>query len=383
MYKKITIVLFMMITVGLTLVSFIVMPKEEQPFSENENRYLTKMPDMNLTSISNKSFMGNFSSWFSDRFVWREDWITFKNQSEIALGKKEVNGIFITENQMIQAWRDYDLTQTQRLINSINNFTERHNDIPVYVMLIPTAQEIYQDTLPQYAVVENQKNYIKTVYDSLSNITTIDAYSLLSSNKHDYLYYRTDHHWTSTGAFLGYHAASSVLGYTPIESRNFITENASSEFYGTLFSKTLDKSIPADVIKFYKLKENEPEVTVSVMNVNTGGYTEYESLYFREYLDKKDKYSVFLGTNSPIIHIKSNVEKGRSLLIFKDSYAHAMIPFLTKHYDMITMVDMRYINVNYETLVDIENYDQVLFLFNVITFSNDDTGLVKLNMANS
>lgn len=187
MYKKITIVLFMMITVGLTLVSFIVMPKEEQPFSENENRYLTKMPDMNLTSISNKSFMGNFSSWFSDRFVWREDWITFKNQSEIALGKKEVNGIFITENQMIQAWRDYDLTQTQRLINSINNFTERHNDIPVYVMLIPTAQEIYQDTLPQYAVVGNQKNYIKTVYDSLSNITTIDAYSLLSSNKHDYL----------------------------------------------------------------------------------------------------------------------------------------------------------------------------------------------------
>ena len=107
---------------------------------------------------------------------------------------------------------------------------------------------------------------------------------------------------------------------------------------------------------------------------------EYDSLYFREYLEVKDKYSSFMGTNSPLMTITSDENpNGQSILIFKDSYAHSFIPFLTNHYSNITILDMRYINAGYSSLVDIEEFDSVLILYNSITFS-EDTGIRKLRI---
>ena len=120
---------------------------------------------------------------------------------------------------------------------------------------------------------------------------------------------------------------------------------------------------------YYILANGEPKV--HMVSINDKNKTEYDSLYVREYLDTKDKYSSFTGENAPIVHITTDVEKGKNLLVIKDSYAHSLVPFLSKHYSKITMVDMRYINTGLNNFINMSEYDQVLFMQNVITFTED------------
>ncbi len=389
-YKKIMIGLFALFLIAIPVLTFVYMPKEERPFSENENEYLSAFPNFSLRTYKDKTFMNGFDEWLSDRFLAREQWIIFKNNTDMAIGKDEINGVFIRNNMMMQVWKDYDEELLQKNIKSVNNFIKNHPDIEAYFMLVPNAQEIYSDTLPEFAVVGDQNKFINDFYSSLDGFAgTIDAYSILSQAREDdsYIYYRTDHHWTSYGAYLGYKAAGEELGYTPKKIDEFSIEHASYDFRGTLFSKTLDFNITPDVIDYYTLTENEPKVKVSVYNENSNvlngniKYDEYDSLYFREFLDVKDKYSSFLGQNSPIVTIESDIaDNDRSLLIIKDSYAHSMIPFLAKEYSKITMIDLRYIRTDFQMFVSPDDYDQLLFLYNVITFSEDEN-IVKLNFS--
>ena len=374
------IALFALFLTVPAILTFLFLSPEAQPFSENENRYLARFPKFSFDNITNKSFMEDFDEWLSDRFIGREDWILMKNKAESAIGKTEISGVFTYDDRMMEVWSGYNEELFQKNLEAMNNFASRHDDIPMYFMLVPNAQEIYSNLLPSVAVTGNQKTFIRDAYNSLTEFDGfIDAYSQLSNNKSDYIYYRTDHHWTSYGAYLGYVAASSKLGFTAIDSGKFAIEHASNDFRGTLFSKTLDKSVTPDVIDFYTLNENEPKLTLSIIQ-NDGTYKEYDSLYFREYLDKKDKYSVFTGPNAAIMHIETQLENNdESIIIFKDSYAHAMIPFLTNHYSKITVIDLRYLNVDFQNYVSLDDYDQVLFLYNVITFS-DDTDVKKLNI---
>jgi hypothetical protein len=144
-----------------------------------------------------------------------------------------------------------------------------------------------------------------------------------------------------------------------------------------LFSKTLDSRITPDTISIYALTDSPPNISLTV---NTGSeITEHDSLYFLEFLDKKDKYAVFMGLNSPIMDIVTDTDSDKSLLIFKDSFAHCMIPFLTNHYSRITVLDMRYLNVDIREFVELEEYEQILFVFEAPNFAGDG-GLRKLDM---
>jgi len=376
LHKIIMIVFFFAVITIIPIVSLITMPREEFAFSENENRYLARLPQLSLANVVDTSFMKGFEDWANDRVFGREGWIKFKNNTERLLGKLETDWVYITDNRMMQTWNDYNETSLSRNLEAINAFTARHNETPVYFMLVPTAIEVYRDTLPVSAPIGSQKDFIKHCYDELPELTPIDLLPLMEEHRDRYIYYRTDHHWASEGAYLAYTAAASVIGFTPLELNRFNAESASTSFRGTLHSRTLNNRITPDIIKIYTLSEGEPEVTVKI---NDGAsVTEYDSLYFREYLEVKDKYSTFLGSQVPIVEISSDIAgSGRSLLIIKDSYAHSLAPFLAKSFSEITMVDMRFINVHYSEIFDVEDFDAVLFVYNVITFS-EDTHLMKL-----
>ena len=386
-YKKIMIGLFVLFMLAMPVLTLVFLSPEEKPFSENENRYLAEFPKLSLKTYLDESFMEDFDEWLSDRFIWREDWIRLKNKTDEISGKTEINGVFIENDMMMQIWDGYDEEQLEKNISAINKFVTTHPDIPSYFMLVPNAQEIYSDKLPPFAEVGDQKEFINMFYGLLEGFAgTVDAYSVLEENKDSYIYYRTDHHWTSYGAYLGYLAAGAQLGYSPIDVSNFTIEHASYDFNGTLFSKTLDNGVTSDIIDYYFLTENEPEVRVSVYddyNASSGKviYKEYDSMYFREYLNVKDKYSSFLGQNSPIVTVESkNAKSDKSLLVIKDSYAHSLVPFLTKEYSKVTMLDLRYINVDFQMYVPLEDYDQILFTYNVITLS-EDSNIFKLVLA--
>lgn len=388
LHKRIMIVLFALFMLAMPVLTLVFLSPEKQPFSENENRYLAQFPKFSFESYKNKKFMEGFDDWISDRFVGREQWIEFKNSSDRAIGKTEINGVFIENDMMMEAWKSYDQTIYDKNLKAINKFAENHENIPIYFMLVPNAQEIYKNNLPAFAPVENQKKFIDNFYSDLSGFEgTVDVYSALKEkSENSYIYYRTDHHWTSFGAFLAYQAAAPVLGYESYPYSAFEIEHASHDFRGTLFSKTLDFNVTPDIIDYYTVAKGEPEVKVSVYDKpdNSTGkiiYKKYDSMYFRDFLDVKDKYSSFLGQNSPLVTVENPSAKSeKSLLVIKDSYAHSLVPFLSKEYKKVTMIDLRYINADFQIIAPLEDYDQLLFMYNVITFSQDDRHIIKLNM---
>ncbi|MCM1055381.1 MAG: DHHW family protein [Bacteroides sp.] len=385
LYKKITIAFFAVFLAAMPILTLIFLSPEKTPFSENENRYLAAFPELNLKTYKEETFMEGFDEWISDRFYGREDWIALKNKTDSALGKTENNGVFVENDMMMQIWRDFDEELYNKNLKAINDFVGKHPEIPAYFMLVPNAQEIYGENIPKYAEVGSQKEFIDRFYSELKGFEgTVDAYSALVDRKGSYIYYRTDHHWTSYGAFTAYEAAAPVLDYDNYRYDSFTVEHADNGFRGTLFSRTLDFEVTPDVIDYYTLTDNEPSVKVSVYkdyDPKTGEvtYDEYDSMYFRSFLQVKDKYASFLGQNSPLVTVvNENAKSDRSILIIKDSYAHSIVPFLSKEYKTVTMIDYRYINTDFQLLTPLQDYDQLLFLYNVITFS-EDKYLVRLN----
>lgn len=384
-YKILLIGLFALISIAVpvaTIISSAELP--ENAFSENENRYLEKMPEFNFDTVTDKSFMSKFESFFSDRIILREQWISLMNDFDRLLGKREIKGIFTEDGRMMQSWRDtdYDKESVAKNLEAMENFAQKYPQIKMYFMLAPNAQEIYSDTLPANSGAADQKLFIKDCYESVPSMTGIDVYSGLLSARDNYIYYRTDHHWTSYGAYIGYKTAGKAMKFAAYTEDKFSIEHASDKFRGTLYSKTLDNTITPDTIDIYALAGNDPEVKVTVYKNGSEPDSTYSSMYFREFLDVKDKYSTFLGQNVPRIDIESKLPEGNdsgSLLVIKDSYAHSLVPFLAKNYSHITVLDLRYINGDLEALgINIKDYENVLFMYNVITFSQD-TNVKKLD----
>lgn len=392
MHKKIGFILFAIILILLPVLTLINLPDEKKPFSENENRYLAEFPELSVETIKDESFMTGFDSWFSDRFCGRETWISAMNNTESLLGKTEISTVYTKNDQMLQILSEYDdigaaydEDKIHANIEIINNFAEKYDDIPVYFMLCPTSAGIYGDELLPKAVLDvtvDEKEMISACYNALSNVTPINVYDALYEAKDSYIFYRTDHHWTSLGAFTAYNAAGTTLGYTPYSLSDFSVETVSTDFQGTLFSKTLDQSVTKDAIDFYTLADGSVSTALTTSNGVTE--TSHDSIFFTEYLDVKDKYSAYTGQNAAVVKAASthasndtNANASKSILIIKDSYANSMVQFFVNNYDTVTMIDMRYSNMPLENLINVEDYDQVLFLYNCITFA-DDSDLLKL-----
>ncbi len=365
---KINVVLFFAFLIVLPVITF-VLPKKD--FSENENRFLATFPLPTLKTIGDKSFMKDVETYLSDHFVGREGWIQLKNQLDILSNKKEINNVYLTKDRLIehQTTKATD-TLWQTNIAAMNTFVEKHQ-LPAYLMVVPTAESIYSDQLPKYAPYINQKEAIDLIHKQISaksKLTPIDIYTPLQSVKNQYIFYKTDHHWTSLGAYFGYSTSAKALNFSPIEPDAFSIEHASHDFQGTLYSKTLYDKCGTDVIDLYHLTTSEPQVTVTVKSGSKS--TDYDSIFFRDYLSKKDKYATFLGQNEPYVTVKTSIENGKKLLIFKDSYAHSMVQFYMHHYEEITLVDLRYLS-KLEQYVNLYDYDQLLFVYNFESMMTD------------
>ena len=372
--QKISFILFFSFLVVVALVTVF---KPKLDFSENENRVLEKFPEFSAEKIFNRKFMNGLESYISDHFVGRTEWIRTKTGAELLSGKRESNGVFILKDRLAEKLPEPDMKEVDKSIAAINNFSLDNKNAHIYAMIVPTSTGIYSDELPLNVPQYDQKMFIDEVYDKLSdNIIQLDAYTPLYTNRQQYIYYRNDHHWTTLGAYYAYDSAVKDMGFTPIPLGKYDIEHANNEFKGTLYSKALYDKIPADTIDIY-YNTSGPEITS--YEVNDGKETtECSSIYFREYIDKKDKYETFCGPNEPAATIKTNVGNNSKLLIIKDSYAHCYVPFLAQHYSEITMLDLRYINDSYKDIVNMDEYDDVLFLYNVSTFASD-TNIKKLD----
>ncbi len=343
--------------------------KPQETYSELENRYLNAFPAINLKSIANGQYMEDVESYLNDHFTARNFFVMFKSKIEYLMGRKENNGVFVCDDgYLIEKPHAYDKELVKRNTDAIKklNDTDRYN---ITMSVIPPAYEILKDKLPENAyrdtILKLNEDLKNTFSDS--GILYKDLTSLLSKHKDDYLYYRTDHHLTSNGSYVVYHGLADVLSYTPLVGEDFKISDVSRDFLGTTYSKALYKTKPDVILDYRPLETARFKVTFPFEDVKT------DSMYFPAHLKEKDKYSYFLDGNHALTVIKSPNKNGKNLLVFKDSYAHGIVPFIANHFETVHMIDLRYYNDDIIKYLSDNDIKDVLFLYSASTFMSDET----------
>ena len=260
----------------------------------------------------------------------------------------------------------YDEENVGKIINSINEFTDKHKKIQSYIAIAPDATALLTDLMPNNAPNEDQQKQIKTVYSKLTkNIKTIDIYSTLSkSDDKPNLYYRTDHHWTTKAAELAFRqiAANMKIDTSKIKYETYAVTN---DFQGTLASSSglfnakdnIFITVPKSDVNYFVTYVNENKKASSVFNTKK--------------LEEKNKYEVFFGGNFSQIKIDTTLNSKKVLMIVKDSYANCLVPMLIPYYKSIVMIDPRYYTDKIEQTVKDEGVTDVLWLYNANTFLGD------------
>lgn len=347
-------------------IAFLIMPK--QVFSENENRYLAKWPSLSWEKIKNGEYMEDINTYVSDHFPLRDFMMGLKADVEIAFGKKEINNVYIAKDDyLIEA---YDIpVNTDRISDTFSKFYQKLNatDIDINLMLVPTAHYILSDKLPSNVPEANQMDVANIIYEK-SGIPAIDCTSYLSkAADSEQVYYYTDHHWTTYGAYQGYVAFCEKKGFNPVSLEQMNKEIVTEEFYGTVYSKVNDYSHKADSIVVY----TNPEDELTVNYTDTEEIT--NSLYNFDYVLQKDKYSLFLNNLHTLIEVTNEkADTERELVLIKDSYANCMVPFLAHHYKKIYVFDTRYYKQGPSAFIkDNPSVTDILLLYNMNTLDTD------------
>ncbi len=379
----ITTVIFCVL-IGVITVASMVNPVRE--YSETENRTLAQMPKFTLDALFDGSFTADYEEFITDQFVLRDKWITVKNYTELALGKKESGGVFFADDGYLIEKHEPDEKLVDTNIGYIKKFLSYAKDkYNTRVLIAPTASLILKDKLPAFAPVWDQGGLLDRMSELdgfvdcreiLSLYAKLNADNTLTSyvGERDLIYYRTDHHWTTTGAYYAYTVLCESLGITPIELSDFTRTVLSDQFYGTLAAKVNIDSEP-DIL--YTLDTDLP----LRVDYNMGAKVT-DTLYERSHLETRSKYSTFLDENQPLVEITTGNKNGKTLLMIKDSYAHCMVPMLVNHYERVILFDLRGLTggviSNFIPMFEKDGeIDDIVILYNAENFT-EDKNLIKL-----
>ncbi len=331
-------------------------------FSPIENRNLAQKPVFSWERLFSGEYMADYEEYITDQFAMRDGWTALKAYSEKAIGKQENNGVYICSDTLIERFELESEAQIDSNLRSIDRFIA-NVDVPVYLMLIPTAAEIWSDKLPDGAPSVDQASILASIPER-TQAQAVDAYSAMYEHRDEPIFYRTDHHWTSLGACYGADALLCAMGKEGISPEDYQPQTVSTEFYGTLYSSSGARYVSPDSIEIYVSGDG-----VSVSSFEGGSWRE-SALYDFEKLNEKDKYSMFMGGNQPLAVVKTGNE-GEKLLLIRDSYADSEIPFLIEHFSEIHVVDLRYYRQNIAGYVRENGIDAVAVSYSLKNFATD------------
>lgn len=334
-------------------------------FSNYENRSLAQKPKFYYSSFIEGRFFNNYDRYVNDQFVFRDKWINIKSLTENLLGKNENNNIIYgKEDFLFDKFQNIDEDNLNKNVNTIKEFVSKYNNSSFNLMIIPESFSIYKELLPYGVNLVDEEAYIDNIYDefkSFENIKSIDVMSFLKENKDTYIYYRTDHHWTSYGAYLAYINYCSVNNLSSI-SINDLDESSVHDFYGTYFSKSKKFDSKPDTINYYNIENINTYIDgKEVVNINDD--SKWES---------SDKYSAFLRGNNALTVIKNNnVNDNSKVLIIKDSYANSFAQFIINNYSETYIVDLRSFPTNFNEFFESNKFDNVLIMYSLKNISED------------
>lgn len=355
---------FFCLFLGGFLVWHVLLPDRAR--SETENRTLAQRPVLTWSALADGSFTRAAEDYFADQFPLRDSWTGLKARSEQLLGKREFNGVYLCGDTLIAEVNPPLDGLEEKNLGHVARLAER-TEIPVYLGLIPSAAEIWREKLPEGAESWDQAAFIQRT-SALEGVEPIDLLTALRGHEEEGIFYRTDHHWTTLGAYYGYAAVMEALGrgeetLEPEEAKKWELP-VSNGFQGTLYSQSGIHWLEPDSIEFW-VEENGLSVTSW-----RDGTPKEAGVYEYDYLGEKDKYSAFLGGNQPLCVIRNGEGTGKLLLI-RDSYADSLAPFLARHFGEVHLLDLRYYRGSAAAYAGENGVDAVVILQSVPNFITD------------
>lgn len=339
---------------------------KDRTFSESENRNLAQKPELSWAAVAEGSYLSDLSTYVADQFPGRDMWMSMNLWLQTTLGSKESGGVYLcADDYLMQLPGQPNEEQLARNLEAMEAFAKHYHEINMVAAIVPNAVTVMADKLPKNAPVRDQLADLAGIQAKLSRVSFVDVTDTLLAHNTEQLFYRTDHHWTSLAAGYAFQDVAPALGLTAPNMDSYDRYTVSTTFEGTLSSKSGSHKT-TDTVEVFAPKT---DIEYYVEYPDTSG--EICSMYKREALDAKDHYTVFFGGNYSRVDITTSADTGRSLLVFKDSYANCFIQFLYPYFDHITMVDPRYYYDNVENVITSENVTDVLFLYNLDTFLSD------------
>lgn len=359
-FDIIACVLFCGIFLAFSVLTFALPDKD---FSESENTVLTTLDDVFGGNVAKKLFSGELTEsaarYLRHQFPLREKALMLRSVADMALVRYETSGVIYGADGYLIPRKDFP--KTDYLAGNLDAITAlagalEGKGISSVFALAPRPADVLEKYYPSaYSSLE-----LKALREEVQKkYAPLDLTSVLknAADKGEYVYYKTDHHWTTLGAYLAYARIIAEYGETPVSLSEFERETVSTEFLGTSHSLVLTPFTDYDTVEYFHRKNGNAFVCEMVYEGKT-----LDGFYDRTFLDKKDKYSSFMGGNYGLVHVSLESGEAREkMLVVKDSYANAMIPFLAEHFDLV-IVDPRYYKDSVYKLAENEGCEYALVL---------------------
>ena len=329
-------------------------------YSEREKRTLTQKPKFTVADFTSGKFGDNLESYLSDQVPLRDGWVTMKTYMELTVGKRESGGVYICKDKyLMDKFTSYSKKQLASNVAALVDLQEKlaAEGVSMNTILVPMAAQVLTDKLPAYAPVADYAAILQVL--TVAGVDTTDVLSALAAHSSENIYYRTDHHWTSLGAYYAYCAWRGIEPNVDEWTQEILCDN----FHGTTWNKVPLPSVPAEEITAWY---QHPTRHVSY---NDGQY-ETDSIYERKYLDGSDQYAVFLNSNQAQTVIEGSGKSGKLLLI-KDSYGNTFSQFPVEDYVEVHVIDLRFFKGDVVEYVKENGITDTLVLYGTQNFAKD------------
>lgn len=373
-FKRLPGVIFMVLLLGLAGKEAL---SHQRTYSPVEKRELQTRPEISITKVLDGRFQKKYESYLRDQFPGRDHWVSFQTDMELFMGKNEIHNVYIGKNHYLlehYTEKEFDPQQISKNLQALEKFVGKaKQNADVHVMMVPTKSWILREKLPAFAPHYKEQKFYDALQQKLEKEDVlISVEPVLDAHKEEEIYYRTDHHWTTLGAWYAYEQYTKAVGGDLQRAQGKKKFRCiSKEFYGTTYAK-INYARQADKIEIY-----EPEDKLRV--VYNMGEKKTKTLYDVSFLKTADQYSVFTGGNQAVLQITGGIKNGKTLLLIKDSFANSILPFLAEDYEKLVVVDLRQLNVSGDRLLEMFSPTDILILYNSAQFAQDKEFEIKCN----
>lgn len=345
------------------MVLYLILPKQE--FSRQEKRYLAQQPEVSWDAVASGAFSDDLDTYLADHIPGRNFFVGLNAYFELFTGRQKAGDILLTDNRLVEAPVEPKAGTLEKNMGIFNTFAQK-NGVQLDFMLVPSGGWAAQESgaaLPrQYLDTE----LIKTAYEMAGeNVRTVDLVGAFRETEAaQELYYRTDHHWTSAGAYAAYSCYMETLGRDYPRQSDYRIETV-ADFYGSTYTRSALWLTPGEELELW---HSPSAITVT----HEESVAPNEGVFFRERLEEMDKYTVFLDGNHSCVRLENpdNTGKGK-LLVIRDSFSNCLGGFLADSYETVTLVDLRYYRQPVSELIAQEQFDQILVCYSIHNFLTD------------